>query len=248
MCKTMKNHRRSTTSSKPLALFLDIDGILHSTDAAKMFETPRIRENERRRVAIVRGESCPGSEVLLQTEPQELLANVLAKHAHVVIVISSAWRNWESVPYWENIRNQEEAEDSSSLDWLKSLLHPEIAERIIAKTPVFTSGAASKTFLGFTRLDEIRSFMATSADRYGLSSSWVAIDDQARHFPSFEIRPFYDENISPTYASASGGEVVVLINGELSLNVMSAAALDAAIEHASVCTESAFYPGVDIAA
>jgi hypothetical protein len=245
-----RNFPKQTTNSvmkKSLALFMDIDGILHSTEASKIFETSKERENEQRRVALVRNQYFCGREDLLKLGPQKLLAEVLKKHPHVVIVVSSAWRTWAGIPHWEDPGDTWASQQVDSLAWVKSLLLPTIAERIVAKTPVLPEGAMKKSVFEITRLDEIRSFMKSSTDVLNLLPSWVAVDDQARHFPKAELCPFY-ETESGTWAGMPCEEAVVLVDGKTGLTAQSAAALDAAIEHASRWPDLVGQPRVDAAA
>lgn len=206
-----------------LALFLDIDGILHSTTASCAIDSVPPRIARERRIALVRGLTHPSAYGLLVQEKQDLLANILVKNPHVVIVISSAWRNWigyddtkgePTDAHWERT-------NVADLLWLKALLHPVLAGRIVGKTPNIDrelNGSNAQP----CRLDEIRYFMQTNGDRLNLARNWVALDDQGRHFPKEELASSYNED-----------EIVVLLNGERALEPHSSAELAVAINKAS---------------
>ena len=102
----------------------------------------------------------------------------------------------------------------------------------------------NKGFLEITRLDEIRSFMKSSADVLNLRSSWVAVDDQAKHFPATELLPFDVNRKSGIGTPTKCDEVVVLVDGVTGLTAQSAAVLDAAIVHASSCKNRVGQPCV----
>lgn len=99
-----------STSPRRLVVFLDIDGVLHSSTVSDALDNLVITHQDKRRVAFVRGELQPSSFGMLVPKNQTLLAEVLKRYPHVVIVISSAWRLWRGYswvhveapdPLWE---------------------------------------------------------------------------------------------------------------------------------------------------
>lgn len=220
-----------------LILFLDIDGILHSSVVSDELEGLVPIAQDERRVAFVRGQLNPGAFGMLVPEKQALLATILRRYPQVVIVISSAWRCWrgyrwtiDEVPdlVWER-------DHVESLNWLKSLLHPVLAERIIGKTGLIHDELTGSLNWRATRLDEIRAYMRDHAQALGLADNWVAIDDQARHFTDLNGGVFQDAQGIQAHAGAFPVEAVLLVDGVTALTEASAAALDAALQHATAC-------------
>lgn len=205
-------------------LFLDLDGILHSTDRELK---GMASQTEALRVGMVRGEVDPATLGLLDPKRQQLLEQVLLKHPHADMVVSSAWRGWQG--YNVKIKGDRadpafEACHVETLNWLKHWLRPVIASRIIGKTP-----------FGGVRLQELRYVMQYLVDPGTHCSRWVALDDQAVHFPTSQITPFYWEmgEYGAYATNPPTEEIVVLIDGQRALTDASAAALDAALTHAS---------------
>ncbi|TFW06150.1 hypothetical protein E4K72_10515 [Oxalobacteraceae bacterium OM1] len=207
--------------STRLVLFLDIDGVLHSEDA-QLAGIDYV--TEALRVGMVRGQVNPTALGLLCPHRQQLLADILARHEHVDVVLSSSWRHWEGFHYLDpnDMRDELfERRHVQSLDWIKRWMIPELAHRLIGKTPPNGS-----------RLQQVR-IAADALSRNGYSPYWVALDDQASHFPG--IAPFYQENghervNNPNVAPE---EIVVLVDGRFGLREVSALALDRALAHAS---------------
>lgn len=217
MYTTVENRLNDINRQEKIALFLDIDGILHEASKSIELQITRFSMREKLIDDIVDEKVRPQEFGMLEAAPQQLLADILRRYPQVVIVISSAWRNWEELPHG----------DAKSLSWLKSVLHPSIAARIIGKTP------CAANFGQVTRLEEIRSFMREYALPLGLNQTWVAIDDQVRHFPNEQIHPFYFENNVGQDLVISTKELVLIIDGENALTQSSASALDAAIRQAA---------------
>lgn len=209
-------------------LFLDIDGVLHSTAR----EIIGIHDDaEALRVALVRGTLDPARLGLLCHDRQRLLADVLARHPQTDVAVSSAWRSWQGNPWGESDDPQDllfEMRYVHTLAWLKRLLLPVISARVIGATP----------FEG-TRLEQAREFVR-QLDPAVYCGRWIAIDDQCAHFPAELVPAFYreDGDGSRYDHGAARDEVVVLINGLQGLTAGSANALDAAIAHASAVAET----------
>lgn len=237
-CVARDRIERHRTDLKTIC-FLDIDGILHPTSNDIPIEFEQRFDIVAR---LVRGELDPKYLGVLMEDKQALLADILREYEDIDIVISSAWRymrpyyryhDWDDdndIDFIVEVRPPQPDHDwmeqnITNLKWLKSLLHPVIAERIVGKTP----GG------GKTRLDEVRAFIR-NVDPSIYSGRWVAIDDQERHFPRCVIPHFFNEYEQAfTVNSAAGcGEVVVLINGDQGLNARSAAAVRAAFSEASL--------------
>ncbi len=217
VCTKIKNQVNDLYSGKKVALFLDIDGILHKASKSLGSHIKKLKELESVISDIVGEKKRPQEFGLLEEAPQQLLAEVLEKYPQVVIVISSAWRYWEEFPHG----------DANSLSWLKSVLHPSIAARIVGKTPCDEDSRL------VTRLEEIRSFMRQYSSVLDLNDAWVAIDDQIQHFPHEEVCPFYCENHVGRHVGVSGTELVLIIDGENALTQLSASILEAAVLQAS---------------
>lgn len=220
MHQEMVGTSNTLPSESKLALFLDIDGILHSASKSIELHTKTFMQTEKIRMDLVDGKKSPHDYGLLDIEKQMLLAEMLERHPDVVVIISSAWRCWEG-----NVCTEVE-----NLLWLKSMLHPTIAQRISGKTPVPDTDL--KNWQSITRLDEIREFMHESADALKLCKAWVAIDDQARHFPAEMIQPFFHEDVAIRDYCSANNEYVVLVNGEKGLTELSVRYLEAAITRA----------------
>jgi len=228
-----QSQRDGVLQQKKLALFLDIDGVLHSASKSIEFQKRNFKEAEQHRIDFVDGAQDPRNFGMLQSAPQQFLADILDRHPNVVLVISSAWRNWEGTQGRRQAVNRTQTGNCgniSDLLWLLPLLHPTLAKRIVDKTSAPDFRAPN--FQHRTRLDEIRSFMHDSAIPSDWCEGWVAIDDQAQHFPSEEITPFYVQSDSTHNAPAVGSELVVLVDGEVGLTSSSAQALEAAIMQA----------------
>lgn len=222
MQNILKTKFSHASGQKKFALFLDIDGILHPASRSVELQFPIPRRKRQVRAGLVNGEEKPQNVGLLDPGRQRLLADILDRHPNVDVVISSAWRNWADDPN----------KPQKDLTWLKNILHPTIASRIVASTPSFALGS------GFARLDEIRYFMYFFAPAFNFSSAWVALDDQLRHFPAGKISPFYVEGEPKSEQVILGEEFVVIIDGENALTPLSANVLDAAIRKAEHAAQS----------
>jgi hypothetical protein len=230
--------RRPLLTSVPqqrLAMFVDVDGVMHSTTASDQLEALVPMAQDARRVAFVRGTLHPRAFGMLEPQKQDLLAAVLQRHPHVVIVISSAWRHWQGYhwadgevpdPVWER-------EHVATLNWLKRLLHPVVADRIIGKTGQVHQTISDYLNRPATRLDEIRAYMQEHGPALGLANNWVAVDDQARHFAALDSGVFHDVQGMQAQAGVFPAEAVLLVDGVAALTDASATALDAALQRAS---------------
>jgi hypothetical protein len=230
----------SPLCQRRLAVFLDIDGVLNSTTVSTPYFWPPYQAQVRQ-IAIVSNEVRADRCELLEPEKQALLADILLRHPHVVLVISSAWRNWSGYNFFDMTEEDYaggpcpfgppghdhawERDHVQSLRWLKLQLHPVLAGRIIGRTPC----------LGWdgTRLEEIRTWMREHARSMDLPPHWVAIDDQARHFEALEAGMFRDAGAIPSGPGGFPAEAVLLTDGEVGLTAGSAAALEAALQCAS---------------
>ncbi|WP_194721492.1 HAD domain-containing protein [Noviherbaspirillum malthae] len=212
-----------------IVLAVDFDGVTHSvTKEIKGMD----RDTEELRVQLVRGTVTPASLGLLCEDKQQLLAEVLMRHRHVDVVLSSAWRSWEGFNFIDHDEPEDilfELRHVHTLDWVKRLLLPVISSRLIGAT-------------GFdgSRIDQIRAFVG-QLDPAVYRHCWVAIDDQVAHFPTELIAPFYREDSDGGHydVGVARDEVVVLIDGVHGLTAASAQALDAAIVFASSCPDFA---------
>lgn len=201
-------------------LYLDIDGVLHP-DAADICRTQNVDDVtlEDIRVALVRGKINPRKLNLLCPERQELLAQFLLKYQHIDVVLSSAWRTWQGYNFLQFRIPPDPSFESNfvnNLGWLKRLLHPVIASRLIGKTGTESS-----------RLSQIREFELTY-NRYRKSLYWIAVDDQPANFPVTEITPVYSEygSVCESQDFAAATEMLFLVDGEVGLSQTSIAALD----------------------
>jgi hypothetical protein len=208
-------------NQKSINLYLDIDGVLHP--AYNELASPKnggFSAVEDIRIGLIRGTISPQSFGLLCVERQGRLVNILAKNPHVNVVISSAWRNWIGYNPWENQKPDLPWETShvETLEWLKQLLHPTIASRIIGKTEN-----------GKNRLSEIRDFeLQWSRDQ----TSWIAIDDAVKGFPPTAITPYFSEVPSlsaPMIQFKASKEMLILLDGEQGLSKIAANAIEKAI-------------------
>lgn len=206
---------------KSINLYLDIDGVLHP--ASNEIASPKnggFSAVEDIRIGLICGTVRPQSFGLLCAERQGRLVSILDKYPHINVVISSAWRNWIGYNPWEDQTPDLHWENSyvETLEWLKRLLHPTIASRIIGKTGN-----------GLNRLSEIRDSEFQSS---GNQTSWIAIDDAIKGFPPASITPYFSEHLSvsaPMCNFESGNEILILLDGEQGLSKHAAHALEKAI-------------------
>jgi hypothetical protein len=213
-------------SAKNIILFLDIDGVLHSTDFSNLIDEAAPVSMIQHKVDMVLGRVHPSKYGLLTNEKQQLLADVLIRNPHVHVVISSAWRNW---PLY-NFMSDEEDDDgpkrtriSPDIEWIKKLLHEAISEKIIGKTPI-----------GSSRIYEIRRYMESLDKSLNYSMNWLALDDQTSHFSPDEVCYFYNEYDSPAPNAAYLHEgYVIVVNGKRGIGQESMFALEAAIKRIS---------------
>jgi hypothetical protein len=201
-------------------LYLDIDGVLHS-DAMDICRTQYLDDValEDFRVGIVRGKINPSKFNLLCPERQELLAQFLLKYQRIDVVLSSAWRTWQGYNFWHSTTSPDPEFELNFVDnlvWLKRLLHPIIASRLVGRTGTESS-----------RLSQIREFERTY-NKNRKSLCWIALDDQQANFPAEEITPVYSEYASlPVSAdSIAATEMLFLVDGQVGLSRTSIAALD----------------------
>jgi hypothetical protein len=198
-------------------LFLDFDGVLH----------PDQRKDGARHCidGIVAGTVDPRTLGLLCARRQALLAGVLQDHPGVDIVITSAWRTWHL---------------DGSLDWLRLLLHPVIAARIIGATPHLGLVGDFGMPLGRARRQEIDAFLAAMPGREHYADRWIALDDSESLFfdsRDGEFRYFYREvsddrtftryGLLPSLPRRS--DTVLVLDGRDGLGADSAAMLRAAL-------------------
>ncbi len=120
-----------TVSSENVVLFLDFDGVLHPRGGAAAGE----RFSKRPFLEALLRESC------LQ---------------HVVIVISSTWR------------------EAYSLKSLVGVFSEDIQPRVIGATPILDDSATD-----YLRYREIREWL----NKHPVISRWVALDDAVEDFP-----------------------------------------------------------------
>lgn len=77
--------------------------------------------------------------------------------------------------------------------------------------------------------------MHQHGEALGLSSNWVAVDDQARHFAALDSGVFHDEEDIRSHIGMFPAEAVLLLDGLSAFTEASALALDAALQRASAC-------------
>lgn len=202
-------------------LFLDFDGVLHPDQR---------RESARHFIdGIVAGTVDPRRLGLLCTRRQALLAAVLQDHPGVDIVVSSAWRTWHP---------------DGSLDWLRPLLHPVIAARIIGATPDLGLAGDFGMPVRRARRREIEAFLAAMPGRERYADRWVALDDSETLFfdpRDGESRYFYREvsddrtftryGLSPSLPPRS--DAVIVLDGRDGLGADSVAMLRVALAEGS---------------
>lgn len=210
-----------------IVLCVDFDGVMHPS-AREIIGMDR--DTEELRVQLVRGVLAPASLGLLCEDKQRLLADVLMRHRHVDVALSSAWRSWEGFNFMDHDEPEDvlfEIRHVHTLDWVKRLLLPIISSRLIGAT----------SFDG-SRIEQIRAFVG-QLDPAVYRRSWVAIDDQVAHFPAELIAPFYREDSEGGHydVGVPRDEVVVLVDGEHGLTAASAQALNVAIAFASSCPD-----------
>jgi hypothetical protein len=208
---------QTAPTDKRIILFLDIDGVLHPAGQEKYVHG---QAHE-----VSSGLVDPREAGMLCTMRQARLAALLQSRPYVDIVISSAWRTWHP---------------QGDLEWLKKLLHPGIAARIVGATPDRTPAGIFATRAGVRRL-EIQEFISNldGAGRYG---GWVALDDQPEHFmdtANSNVDFFYYEyaerlsRFRRTNLHSRRDEVVFVLAGEHGLTPGTARILGTAIDHAA---------------
>lgn len=119
---------------------------------------------------VLHPEPCYDKEQLFCCLPR--LENVLLDFPLVHVVVSSTWR------------------ETRTIQELRSLFSPEIADRIIGVTPSWKDHQELMESIGYQRQTEIEAWMRESGEPW---RSWVAIDDKPYLF-----RPFLPNLIRTT--------------------------------------------------
>jgi hypothetical protein len=104
---------------------------------------------------VLRRNSAPPAK--LETPCLDCFCRALSSLPDARIVISSGWRTFVT------------------LDDIRSHFPPDVAERIVAVTPVLETGEP------YARYREIQTFLR---DHAAQGDRWVALDDDAANFPS----------------------------------------------------------------